>query len=181
MTASHVVPLSAEEPLAVVGGKGKSSGHLRRAGFTVPDGLVLTTPAYRDFIAPNEIQDRLETLARPEIRSESLTFAPAADRIARLFADSRIPKTATSALREACDEPGTCGIAMAVLPSATAEDLPEHSFAGHDAFTTSRATIPKPSASAGRRPGPHLWTAAPRRRPEARRGAHDAVPTSHVS
>lgn len=135
MTPSHIIPLSAEEPRAVVGGKGQSLGHLKRAGFTVPDGFVLTTPAYRDFIALNEIQDRLGTLARPEIRGESLTFAPAADRVARLFADSRIPDTVTSALRKACDEPGMRGTAMAVRSSATAEDLPEHSFAGqHDTF-----------------------------------------------
>ena len=135
VTASHIVPLSAEEPLAVVGGKGQSLGHLKRAGFTVPDGFVLTTPAYHDFIASNEIQHRLETLARPEIRGESLTFAPAADRIARLFANSRIPDTVASALRKASGEPGTRGVAMAVRSSATAEDLPEHSFAGqHDTF-----------------------------------------------
>ena len=135
MTPSHIIPLSAEEPLAVVGGKGRSLGHLKRAGFTVPDGFVLTTRAYRDFIALNEIQDRLETLARSEIRGESLTFAPAADRIARLFADSRIPDTVTSALRKACDEPEVRGVTVAVRSSATAEDLPEHSFAGqHDTF-----------------------------------------------
>ena len=121
--------------MAVVGGKGQSLGHLKRAGFTVPDGFVLTTRAYRDFIALNEIQDPLETLARPQIQGESLTFAPAADRIARLFADSRIPATVTSALRKVCNELGVRGMAMAVRSSATAEDLPEHSFAGqHDTF-----------------------------------------------
>ena len=135
MTARHIVALSAEEPLPVVGGKGRSLGDLRRAGFAVPDGFVLTTRAYGEFIALNEIQERLEPLARPEIRGESLTFDPAAEHIARLMADSRMPAAVTSALRNACDEPPMRGVAMAARSSATAEDLPEHSFAGqHDTF-----------------------------------------------
>ena len=65
---SAITPIdTANDALETVGGKGRSLAQMTRAGFDVPGGFLLSTAAYRDFVADNELGERILELARPEI------------------------------------------------------------------------------------------------------------------
>ncbi len=129
---SFVLPLgTTTDALAVLGGKGRSLASLSRAGFTVPDGFHITTHAYASFIESNDLQSRLSDAAVPEVVDGILSFDGAAGRIKRLFAKSVLPPSVAEAIIAAYRP--LAGERVAVRSSATAEDLPQLSFAGqHD-------------------------------------------------
>ncbi|MEV4287674.1 PEP/pyruvate-binding domain-containing protein [Nonomuraea bangladeshensis] len=108
--------------LALAGGKGASLARLARAGLPVPRGFHVTTAAYRAFVAG----------FRDEIDPRDPEGAAA------LFARHEIPEQVAAAIREAYAGLGD-DVAVAVRSSATAEDLPELSFAGQqDTFLNVR-------------------------------------------
>ncbi|WP_026926176.1 PEP/pyruvate-binding domain-containing protein [Granulicoccus phenolivorans] len=111
------------DDLALAGGKGANLGELLAADLPVPDGFVLTTDAYRAFVADNDLQPRIEGL----LAGGDLAAGSAA--IAELFAAGALPPPIAAALREAYARLGT-DVAVAVRSSATAEDLAEAFFAG---------------------------------------------------
>ncbi|HEX2805023.1 MAG TPA: PEP/pyruvate-binding domain-containing protein, partial [Kineosporiaceae bacterium] len=112
--------------LALVGGKGASLARLAAAGLPVPAGFHLTTAAYQAFVAQN-------TLWAPIIASVTGEPDAAAQRISRLFMQADVPPQIAAAVLAAYDRLG--GGPVAVRSSATAEDLPEASFAGQqDSF-----------------------------------------------
>ncbi|MDQ2914135.1 MAG: PEP-utilizing enzyme [Chloroflexota bacterium] len=96
--------------LSEAGGKGANLGELRRAGFPVPDGFVITTAAYA--LAAEAAGVTGETPATARVR----------------LAASPVPAGIADAVREAYRALGES--AVAVRSSATAEDLPDASFAG---------------------------------------------------
>jgi rifampicin phosphotransferase len=116
--------------LEVAGGKGASLARMSVAGLPVPPGYCVTTNAYRHFVAENGLQPRiLEGLefvdgSRPE------TLEAAARAISRMFKDAPIPVEIANAVVQAYDALPGISPAVAVRSSATAEDLPEASFAG---------------------------------------------------
>ncbi|RBQ11636.1 pyruvate, phosphate dikinase [Spongiactinospora rosea] len=99
--------------LASVGGKGASLAKLARAGLPVPGGFHITTGAYRAFVAP----------FRGEIDPED------PEGVAALFARHEIPAPIAGEIERAYAELGA-DVPVAVRSSATAEDLPQMSFAG---------------------------------------------------
>ena len=105
--------------LAVAGGKGANLGELLRAGFPVPDGFVVTTAAYDAFVAAGDLDAHLDRLS-PGPDAETA--------IAALFASADLPPEIAAAITTAYGELG--GGPVAVRSSATAEDLPDASFAG---------------------------------------------------
>ncbi|MEZ7129808.1 PEP/pyruvate-binding domain-containing protein [Nonomuraea sp. AD125B] len=108
--------------LALAGGKGASLARLARAGLPVPRGFHVTTAAYRAFVAG--FRDEIDP------RDPEGTAA--------LFARHEIPDQVAAAIREAYAGLGD-DVAVAVRSSATAEDLPELSFAGQqDTFLNVR-------------------------------------------
>lgn len=129
--STFVLPLS--DPLATldnVGGKGTSLARLARAGLPVPPGFHLTTQAYWRFVNANGIQPCiLETLAGLD-PSDPEALDAAAQKISAAFAQGQIPPEIIVEVKAAYA--GLFGIrsAVAVRSSATAEDLPEASFAG---------------------------------------------------
>ncbi|MGP3956922.1 PEP/pyruvate-binding domain-containing protein [Nonomuraea sp. 3N208] len=113
-----VLPLDdAAADLATVGGKGASLARLVRAGLPVPDGFHVTTAAYRAFVS--------------DFHDDILRAAAAGDteEIAALFARHDVPEGLAAEIRQAYAALGE-DVAVAVRSSATAEDLPEMSFAG---------------------------------------------------
>ena len=115
--------------IELAGGKAANLGELVTAGFPVPGGCVLTTDAYRAFVAANGLEERILELATapPE------EGADAAESIAALFTAGMIPVDMAWELREAYKALGAgngAGVPVAVRSSATAEDLAEASFAG---------------------------------------------------
>lgn len=113
-------------PLA--GGKGANLGEMLRARLPVPSGFVVTTAAYRQFIAANNLQDEIERLAQTAAAEDMTALTSVAANIATLFADAAIPPEIASAVRGAYAILGAPPVA--VRSSATAEDLPGASFAG---------------------------------------------------
>lgn len=104
--------------LAIAGGKGANLGELVRAGFPVPDGFVVTTAAYDAFVASSDLDARLDERA-------AVTDTGA---IGALFASAELPDEIADAIAAGYAELG--GGPVAVRSSATAEDLPDASFAG---------------------------------------------------
>ncbi|MEU1389713.1 MULTISPECIES: PEP/pyruvate-binding domain-containing protein [unclassified Nonomuraea] len=118
-----VIPLDDEAAadLGTAGGKGASLARLVRAGLPVPGGFVVTTLAYRSFVAA--FGDEIASSDDP----------------GALFAAHEIPAGLAEAIRAAHAALGD-DVAVAVRSSATAEDLPELSFAGQqDTFLNVRA------------------------------------------
>ncbi|MBC6941624.1 MAG: phosphoenolpyruvate synthase [Xanthomonadales bacterium] len=124
--------------LGKVGGKnaslGEMIGHLGQLGVSVPGGFATTAQAYQDYLAKSgldlRIQQRLATLDVEDV--DALTAA--GGEIRGWIVDTALPAPLDEAIRAAyarlCREAGGGEVAVAVRSSATAEDLPDASFAG---------------------------------------------------
>lgn len=119
---------SADATLERAGGKGANLARLTRTGFPVPPGFIVTTAAYKAFVAASDlwaiIAATLSNL-RPEDPAD-LERASAAIRAA--FRVTAVPAAISGVVRGAYEALG--GGPIAVRSSATAEDLPDLSFAG---------------------------------------------------
>src|SRR3954468_21485659 len=113
-------------PLA--GGKGANLGEMLRARLPVPSGFVVTTAAYRQFVAANNLQGEIERLAQTAAAGDMTALTSVAANIATLFANAAIPPEIAGVVRGAYAILGAPPVA--VRSSATAEDLPGASFAG---------------------------------------------------
>ncbi|HVL74194.1 MAG TPA: phosphoenolpyruvate synthase [Beijerinckiaceae bacterium] len=117
-----------------VGGKNASLGEMIRAlgakGVRVPGGFATTAAAYRAFVAENRLERGLkEALEGYHSGSASLQETGAA--IRHLFLEGEFPRAiADDVVRAYRELSGGAAVAVAVRSSATAEDLPEASFAG---------------------------------------------------
>ncbi|MCC4603608.1 phosphoenolpyruvate synthase [Xanthomonas campestris] len=124
--------------LARVGGKnsslGEMIGNLAGLGVSVPGGYATTAEAFKDFIAHNDLSkrifDKLETLDVEDV--DALTVA--GKEIRGWVIDAPLHPELDRDIRTAydtlCAENGGGEVAVAVRSSATAEDLPDASFAG---------------------------------------------------
>lgn len=119
---------SADATLERAGGKGANLARLTRTGLPVPPGFIVTTAAYKAFVAASDlwaiIAATLSNL-RPEDPAD-LERASIAIRAA--FRVTPVPGTIVDNVRSAYTELGEGPVA--VRSSATAEDLPDLSFAG---------------------------------------------------
>ena len=116
--------------LNTVGGKGMSLARLARAGLPVPDGFHINTAAYRHFVQANGLQSGIVTAMAGVDVTRPATAEAAAATIRQLFAAATIPADLADAISAAYAALPTMDQAVAVRSSATAEDLPEASFAG---------------------------------------------------
>jgi rifampicin phosphotransferase len=124
-----ILPLHTEQAgLAEVGGKGANLARLACAGFPVPDGFLITTRAYRDFIKDNDLQAQIQAALSQVTGFEAEMLETASQSIRAAFTSGRISPPLAAELAGAYRALG-CP-AVAVRSSATAEDLPEMSFAG---------------------------------------------------
>ncbi len=119
----------------VVGGKnaslGEMIGNLSSAGVDVPGGFATTAAAYRAFLATDGLDERIGAVL-DGLDVDDIDALTAAGRSIRgWIIDTALPERLKSELRQAWDEmSGGADIAVAVRSSATAEDLPDASFAG---------------------------------------------------
>ena len=119
-----------------VGGKNASLGemisNLAGAGVSVPGGFATTAQAYRDFLEQSGLNDRihaaLDALDVDDINALTKTGA----QIRQWVMEADFPARLDSGIRTAFAEmaAGNDNMAVAVRSSATAEDLPDASFAG---------------------------------------------------
>ncbi len=123
------------EDVPLVGGKNASLGEMiQKTGVPVPYGFSLTAHAYRFFVKANNLEqflrDTLEGL-KPE---DTVGLEERGSKIRRKIVDSELPKELEDAIRKAYEELGKkigeTAPDCAVRSSATAEDLPDASFAG---------------------------------------------------
>lgn len=116
--------------LSRVGGKGSSLARLAAAGLPVPPGFHITTAAYRLFVARYRLQEQILAAVSTASPDQPVTCDAAAQTIATLFAEHSMPDEVASAIRQAYIRLGGGDLPVAVRSSATAEDLPDLSFAG---------------------------------------------------
>jgi phosphoenolpyruvate synthase/pyruvate phosphate dikinase len=125
------------EDVPIVGGKNASLGDmiqsLKEQGVRVPGGFATTADAYREFLTANELDDTLKSeLDKLDREEQSLDKTGKA--IRQIIRSGSFPEEIAEAIRgayrEMADRYETDDVAVAVRSSATAEDLPEASFAG---------------------------------------------------
>ena len=124
------------EQLPQVGGKNASLGEmisrLSQAGVRVPGGFATTADAFRDFLRHNRLPERIDPLlARLDVNDVE-ALAEAGRTIRRWVVESELPEPLEIAVTAAYEKMFVDGRppAVAVRSSATAEDLPDASFAG---------------------------------------------------
>ncbi|MBN1372348.1 MAG: hypothetical protein JW987_10460 [Anaerolineaceae bacterium] len=126
----YILPLSdLAATLENVGGKGMSLSRLVRAGLPVPDGFHVTTAAYRDFVEANRLQQPILAAMTGIDLSNPAALEAASVQIRELFEGGAVPMELAEEIRAVYAGMGT-EKAVAVRSSATAEDLPDASFAG---------------------------------------------------
>ena len=120
--------------LEVVGGKGASLAHLVQAGFPVPAGFTLTTAAYSAFIAENALEDKIAAIANGLQYDDLDELDRRAQQLRTLVEQGTLPPTLRAEIEQHYRALGD-DVRVAVRSSATAEDLPDASFAGqHDTY-----------------------------------------------
>ncbi|MFN2199268.1 MAG: PEP/pyruvate-binding domain-containing protein [Anaerolineales bacterium] len=116
--------------LAAAGGKGASLARLAAAGLPVPGGFHVTTAAYDRFIQANGLQPHILAALAEVHTDQPASLEQAAGRIQTAILNAPLPNELADAVAAAYEAlPGEFP-AVAVRSSATAEDLPDLSFAG---------------------------------------------------
>jgi pyruvate,water dikinase len=135
--SNYVIPFTelGMNDVPVVGGKNASLGemicHLTQAGIKVPAGFATTADAYREFLSQGDLESKInQVLDSLDIEDVSALQKVGAE-IRGWIQDSPFQPELVDAIREYYQKLSPTGdCAVAVRSSATAEDLPEASFAG---------------------------------------------------
>jgi len=119
----------------IVGGKNASLGemisNLSNMGVTVPGGFATTAAAYRDFLQTNSLDDRINGLLDGLDVDDIEALTSAGAQIRNWILEAPLPQRLMDDIVTAWNEmSGGNEITVAVRSSATAEDLPDASFAG---------------------------------------------------
>ena len=117
-----------KEDVATVGGKGANLGEMTKAKIPVPPGFIVTADAYFDFLEKAKLTDRISRLLKPLNPDNSNQLHQIAGQVKQIISDTPIPPEITGEIEQSYKKMG--GGLVAVRSSATAEDLPEASFAG---------------------------------------------------
>ncbi|WP_435098070.1 pyruvate, water dikinase [Halarchaeum sp. P4] len=127
MPVRWLVDISAED-VPSVGGKGASLGELTQAGLPVPSAFVVTADTYRTFLEETGLDEELSDVLDVDVE-DSAALADAAATAKELVLDADLPDEVAETVLAAYDDLGDAPF-VAVRSSATAEDLPDASFAG---------------------------------------------------
>lgn len=122
----------------IVGGKNASLGemiqNLSSLGIAIPDGFIVTVKAYHEFIAYNELDQIIPQLISKMDGDNIISLSHTGNEIRTLIEKGLFPenlsKEITQAYQNLSDQYGQFNVDVAVRSSATAEDLPDASFAG---------------------------------------------------
>ena len=117
-----------KEDVPIVGGKGANLGEMTKANIPVPPGFVVSVDAYFDFLKKSDIIGEIQTLLESLDIEDTKQLQRVSSVIKQMFLDSAIMPELAEKIKEAYKKLG--GGLVAVRSSATAEDLPEASFAG---------------------------------------------------
>ncbi|MDD3857676.1 MAG: PEP/pyruvate-binding domain-containing protein, partial [Methanoculleus sp.] len=119
-----------KEDINSVGGKGASLGEMTAIGLPVPKAFVVTAQAFRKFLIETGIEEELfRRLERLDVDDNGALESVSKD-VQAFVLSVEMPDQIREEIVEAYDRMGTGGTVVAVRSSATAEDLPDASFAG---------------------------------------------------
>lgn len=118
-----------KEDIPSVGGKGASLGEMTSVGLPVPPAFVVTAQAFRRFLVETGIEDELFKKLEGVDVEDSDVLETTAQRVMKLVMSVKIPKKLEENILLSYKKMGDNEV-VAVRSSATAEDLPDASFAG---------------------------------------------------
>lgn len=123
-----------KDDIPIAGGKGANLGELTNAGIPVPPGFVITAETYLKFITKTGIVDKINEMLDGLDFNNTTELNRVADNIKELITTTEIPEDIQRVIIEAynalCMQVDIEDVVVAVRSSATAEDLPDASFAG---------------------------------------------------
>lgn len=120
-----------KEDIPAVGGKGANLGELTSFGIPVPPGFVVSSKAYFDFLKFGSLEKKIKHELSGLSVKDSDKLMEASQKIKTAILGSAIPDELQNEIKEAYHRlSGTHDVLVAVRSSATAEDLPNASFAG---------------------------------------------------
>jgi pyruvate,water dikinase len=114
--------------IALAGGKGANLGELTRYRVPVPPGFVVTAAAYFHFLKEAKLTEKIRGYLENLDTGDSKELERVASQIKESISQAPMPRRIAEEVKKAYGEMG--GGMVAVRSSATAEDLPEASFAG---------------------------------------------------
>ncbi len=120
-----------KEDIPLVGGKGANLGEMYNLGIPVPPGFNISSSAYFYFVEQNNLKEKIKEYLKVTDKDRPESFSQASEKIKKLFTDAPIPKEISQPTIKAYAKlSGFKDVYVAVRSSATAEDLPDASFAG---------------------------------------------------
>jgi pyruvate,water dikinase len=123
-----------KDDIPIVGGKNANLGEMISAGIPVPPGFAITAQAYRKFIQETGIADKIYKILAGIDPKDPKQLQQASDEVRKLIESVPIPADLERSIFQAYEElskrVGAVEVSVAVRSSATAEDLPDASFAG---------------------------------------------------
>jgi pyruvate, water dikinase len=114
--------------IAKVGGKGANLGELTNAGIPVPPGFIVTSDAYYQFLKETNLSSIIHQYLDKLDHHDSKLLQTVAEKIQQVVLKAKVPAGLAEEIKQAYIKMGQ-GL-VAVRSSATAEDLPDASFAG---------------------------------------------------
>jgi len=137
------------DDVPVVGGKNASLGemiaNLSTVGIRVPDGFATTADAFREHIQVSGLDKRINALLDDLDTDDMQALASTGSQIRQWVMDTPLPEGLSAAVGEAWERINkeyVGELSVAVRSSATAEDLPEASFAGQQETFLNVKTLP---------------------------------------
>lgn len=125
-----------KKDVPLVGGKNASLGEMLNAKIPVPPGFAVTAYAYKQFITKTGIAQKIYKIINDTVTdvNDPKLYEIASKKIRKLVESTKMPKDLEKEIQAAyktlCTKTKTANLYVAVRSSATAEDLPDASFAG---------------------------------------------------
>lgn len=119
--------------IALVGGKGANLGEMTQAKIPVPNGFCVTAQAYYYFVKESGLQDKIHSVLDGLDVNNNKELFDASSNVKKLVMHASMPEDLAQEIRRAYAKFPQANQEVAVRSSATAEDLPDASFAGQQA------------------------------------------------
>ncbi len=116
-----------KDDIPLVGGKGANLGEMYNAGFPIPQGFVVTVEAYFKFLEENNLNEPIKNILKNLDTENTGKLQKVSEEIQSLIKQAKFSEELNQDITKAYEKINTF---VAVRSSATAEDLPDASFAG---------------------------------------------------